>query len=349
MHGRSIYCLNALSTSGPGLPRRQRRAEHQGFGQEQHARHSHACWTIGAGCRETRRGSRLAADTHGFESVHRKRSMWSRITNDWTTLAQVNISRCLLRVGTRTTCLDLDTKRIINEETRLAHIMMSRWTSRAWTTTTRLDMEMKRIMTKLGDVALDIKRLDKNSGDETHHQRLDQACPGANVAFDIKRLDENNIPRLGDGPHQRCHQARRPGEHVALDIMGLDNNNTPRSGDVLAERTKHGVVESGSEVVSLPTHTASNPNTTRASTAGVQRQRLEQACPSENVALDAKGLDKNGMPKSHLVSDGRVGARCCQVRQRSHHLDNTHGLEPVHGESVYRRNAPSTTGPGLPR
>ena len=42
------------------------------------------------------------------------------------------------------------------------------------------------------------------------------------------------------------------------------------------------------EVISLPTHTASNPYPADQPTAETHHQRCDQACPGENVALDIK-------------------------------------------------------------
>ena len=59
-----------------------------------------------------------------------------------------------------------------------------------------------------------------------------------------------------------------------------------------------GVVKSGEEVVSLPTHTASNPYTEKAFTVELHHQRFDHAGPGENVSLNLEGLDKNNIARS---------------------------------------------------
>merc|ERR1712012_2741 len=63
-------------------------------------------------------------------------------------------------------------------------------------------------------------------------------------------------------------------------------------GDVLAGRVEQGVVKPGEEVIFLPTHTASNPCTGKVFTVEMHHQRVDQACPGDNVGLNIKGLDK---------------------------------------------------------
>ena len=79
----------------------------------------------------------------------------------------------------------------------------------------------------------------------------------------------------------------------------------PRSGDVLTGGVEQGVVESGGEVVSLPTHTAPSPCKGKLFTAEMHHQRVDQACPDDTVALDIKGLDKNNMPQTDALA-GRL-------------------------------------------
>merc|ERR1712135_87824 len=69
-------------------------------------------------------------------------------------------------------------------------------------------------------------------------------------------------------------------------------------GDVLAGRVEQGIVKPGEEVIFLPTHTASNPCTGKVFTVEMHHQRVDQACPGDNVGLNIKGLDKNNMPRS---------------------------------------------------
>ena len=73
---------------------------------------------------------------------------------------------------------------------------------------------------------------------------------------------------------------------------------TVESDLVLAGRVGQVVVKPGEEVISLPSHTASNPYTGKVFNVEVHHQRVDQACPGYNVGLDIKGLDKNNMPRS---------------------------------------------------
>ena len=103
------------------------------------------------------------------------------------------------------------------------------------------------------------------------HQRSDQACPDDNVAFNIKDLDKNNI--------QETHSHAR--------------------------RSEQGIVKPGEDVVSLPTHTASNPPAQEFFTLEMPHQRFDQACPDDNVASNIKGQDKSNIPETHAHA-GRV-------------------------------------------
>ena len=70
----------------------------------------------------------------------------------------------------------------------------------------------------------------------------------------------------------------------------------PETDLVLAGREEQRGANSGGEVVSLPTHTALSPH----------HQRVDQDFPADNVASNIQELDKNHVPESDLVSDGRV-------------------------------------------
>ena len=93
-------------------------------------------------------------------------------------------------------------------------------------------------------------------------------------------------------------QARPPGS--------AHGSATTESDLVHAGRLEQGVVKPGKEVVSLPTHTAPSPCTGKVFSVEMLHQRLDQACPGDNVALNIKGLDKNNMPESGLVLAGRM-------------------------------------------
>ena len=68
----------------------------------------------------------------------------------------------------------------------------------------------------------------------------------------------------------------------------------PETVLVPAGRVEQGVESSG-EVASLSTHRAPSPCTGEVSIAETHYQRVDQACPDDNVALNVKGLDKNNM------------------------------------------------------
>ena len=57
-----------------------------------------------------------------------------------------------------------------------------------------------------------------------------------------------------------------PEDKVALNIKGLDRNNMPDTY-AHAGRFEQGVVKPGEDVVSLPTHTTSNPPTEKVFTS----------------------------------------------------------------------------------
>ena len=152
--------------------------------------------------------------------------------------------------------------------------------------------------------------------DETHHQRFDQDCPGDNVARNIRCLDKNDAPDFAppgrlehdavepDGepislpthtasnpsteklltvemPHQRIDQAC-PDDKVALHFEDLDKNNMQETY-AHARRSEQGIVKPGEDVVSLPTHTASNPSTEEVFTVETPHQRLDRASPGGKV------------------------------------------------------------------
>ena len=64
-------------------------------------------------------------------------------------------------------------------------------------------------------------------------------------------------------------------------------------GDVLA-----GLVKPGEKVVSLLTRTGSYQCTRKVFTIEMHRQRVDFDRPGDNVGIDIKGLDKNGVPRS---------------------------------------------------
>ena len=78
-----------------------------------------------------------------------------------------------------------------------------------------------------------------------------------------------------------------------------------------------GVVKAGEEVVFLPTHTASNLFTLKVNTVEMRHQRVDQACPDDNVGLNIKGLDKNknNMPRSGDVMVCKKDTTLGQTRE----------------------------------
>ena len=77
-------------------------------------------------------------------------------------------------------------------------------------------------------------------------------------------------------------------------------NGQVRSGGVPAEREEQGAAQSGGEVA-LPTHAAPRPCTSEVSPTEMHHQRVEQACPGDNVALNIESLDKNYTPDFALA------------------------------------------------
>ena len=69
-------------------------------------------------------------------------------------------------------------------------------------------------------------------------------------------------------------------------------------GDVLAGRVEQGIVKKETEVVFLPTHTASNSCTGKVFTVEMHHKKHDQAIPGDNVGLNIKGLVKENMPKA---------------------------------------------------
>jgi len=68
-------------------------------------------------------------------------------------------------------------------------------------------------------------------------------------------------------------------------------------GDVLAGRIEQGIVDPNTEVVFMPTHTASTACTGKVFTVEMHHKRQEKGKPGDNVGLNVKGLDKQNMPR----------------------------------------------------
>ena len=80
---------------------------------------------------------------------------------------------------------------------------------------------------------------------------------GGDVALDIKHLEKNNVPR--DLETERIINVC-PGDTVASDIRDLDKKDMPET-DALVGRSEQGVVMPGEKRASLPTRTAPIPKT----------------------------------------------------------------------------------------
>ena len=134
--------------------------------------------------------------------------------------------------------------------------------------------------------------------------------------------------------HQRVAQDC-PGDNVALNIESLDKNYT-------RDFAPPGRLEQNAgEPFSLPTHTASNPSTEKVLTVEMPHQRPDQASPDDTVASNIKGQDKNNIPETRACWTS--GSRCYEVKRRCRLPADTHGVESVHGGSVYGGNASSTS------
>ena len=92
-------------------------------------------------------------------------------------------------------------------------------------------------------------------------------------------------------PHQRFDQAS-PDDNVALNIKDLDKNNIPET-HAHAGRVDRDVMKSSEDVVSLPTHTASNPSTEEVFTVETPHQRPDRASPGGKVPLATEGSGKH--------------------------------------------------------
>ena len=81
--------------------------------------------------------------------------------------------------------------------------------------------------------------------------------------------------------------------------LGMAKHDATTGSDLaLAGCVEQDGVKPGEEVISLPTHTASNPCIGKVFAVEVQHQRLDQACTGDGAGLNIKGLDKNNMHRS---------------------------------------------------
>ncbi|KAI0243651.1 hypothetical protein L0F63_003000 [Massospora cicadina] len=69
-------------------------------------------------------------------------------------------------------------------------------------------------------------------------------------------------------------------------------------GDVVTGRVEQGKLVPNSEVIFLPTHTASNPCTGKVFTIEMHHKRTEKAHTGDNIGMNVKGLDKGNMPRA---------------------------------------------------
>lgn len=69
-------------------------------------------------------------------------------------------------------------------------------------------------------------------------------------------------------------------------------------GDVVTGRVEQGKLVPNSEVVFLPTHTASNPCTGKVFTIEMHHKRADKAQTGDNIGMNVKGLDKVNMPRA---------------------------------------------------
>ncbi|KAJ9077298.1 hypothetical protein DSO57_1018105 [Entomophthora muscae] len=69
-------------------------------------------------------------------------------------------------------------------------------------------------------------------------------------------------------------------------------------GDVVTGRVEQGKLLPNSEVVFLPTHTASNPCTGKVFTIEMHHKRADKAQTGDNIGMNVKGLDKVNMPRA---------------------------------------------------
>jgi elongation factor 1-alpha len=83
------------------------------------------------------------------------------------------------------------------------------------------------------------------------------------------------------------------------------------TGDVLTGRVEQGMVKPGSEVVFLPTHTATNDCSGKVFSVEMHHKKMSEAGPGSNVGMNVKGLPKGNMPRTGdimvLKSDTSLG------------------------------------------
>ena len=94
-----------------------------------------------------------------------------------------------------------------------------------------------------------------------------------------------------------------------------------------ARRSEQGIVKPGEDLVSLPTHTPSNPYSEKVFPVEMPHQRIDQACPDDNVTLNIEGPDKNSMPETHAHAR-RSEQGAMKPGEDIALLASTHGFEP---------------------
>jgi len=86
-------------------------------------------------------------------------------------------------------------------------------------------------------------------------------------------------------------------------------------GDVITGRVEQGAVEPNTDVVFLPTHTASNACTGKVFTVEMHHKSVPRAGAGDNVGMNVKGLDKLNMPQvgDIMVKKGDESLKACET------------------------------------
>lgn len=107
-------------------------------------------------------------------------------------------------------------------------------------------------------------------------------------------------------------------------------------GDVITGRIEQGTISKDTEVIFLPSHTATNPCTGKIFSIEMHHKQIPSASAGDNVGMNIKGLDKNNMPKIGdimvLKSDKTIGIPkkiVAQVQVLSHPGELKVGYTPI--------------------
>ena len=116
-----------------------------------------------------------------------------------------------------------------------------------------------------------------------------------------------------------------------MNIEGLDKKNVPESDLVSDGRVEEGVLKASQRSHLFDNTHGSEPVHGKVSTVEMHHQRPDQACPSDNVTLNIKRLDKNNMPRSGdvKIKAGAAASAASGFEGSAHQLRGTgRGTDP---------------------